>query len=180
MTKKINKLALKLRELGEKSDYKGQGETFIKESGVMFEIVKAIPQISPNWAKDGKHGTCYSVTIARPKITATTSAVTKFDSIDNVDRRGWIEKKIQFFFWNSIAEKEAGQNSAIGERKPTAYSILAGLYTQVDTFENFCSDFGYSPDSRTAERTYNEIRELNSKLESVFTVEQLEAIAEIA
>lgn len=175
-----NTLAIKIRELGEQGNYKGQGETFLKETGVLFETIKAVPQLSPRWAKDGKHGTCYSVTIAKPKKTATESAVTKWDSIDDIDKRGWIENKIQFFFWNSIAEKEKSEQRLSFSDKPKAYTVLAGLYTRADSFEDFCGDFGYSVDSRQAEVTYNEVRELNAKLESIFTPEELEALQEIA
>ena len=41
---------------------------------------------------------------------------------------------------------------------PTAYDVLACL-TKNDpgTFEDFCSDFGYDQDSRTAEKTYKAV-----------------------
>lgn len=169
-------IALKVRELGELQDYKAQAEYLLKISGVLLEIVKAVPQLAPRWAKDGKHGTCYSVTLARLKEKPQEGAY-----IGRIaDMRGHIAKEIQFFFWNSIAAKEAGRNSAIGEKKPNGYDILAGLYSPVGSFEDFCANFGYSEDSREAEKTFHEVCELNKKIESIFTPEELEALQEIA
>ncbi len=171
-----NVLALHLRELGEKNDYRGQANAFLTETGVLMEIVRAVPQISPRWAKDGKHGTCYSVTLAKLREKPQEGAY-----IGNIaDNRGHIAKEIQFFFWNSIAAKEAALNgSALGEKKPSAYDVLAGLYNQADNFEEFCANFGYSEDSREAEKTYQEVGELNAKLGSIFTVGEIAAMSEI-
>lgn len=51
-----------------------------------------------------------------------------------------------------------GQSIAAGAKEPTMYDVLACL-TKYDpgTFENFCSDFGYNTDSRSAERTYKAV-----------------------
>ncbi len=49
-----------------------------------------------------------------------------------------------------------GQSIQAGAKEPTMYDILTCL-TKYDpgTFENFCGDFGYDEDSRSAEKTYN-------------------------
>lgn len=160
-------LAEKIRELGDNGQYNEQAETFLKECGVLYEARKAVPQLSPDWAQDGKHGIHWSITLAK---LATPL-------IDEM--RGHIETKCTFSFWDSIANKEKAEHSAIGSRKPRAYDVLASLYTPVESFEDFCAEFGYSEDSRTAERIYNEILALNKKLAKVFTPEQLEAMQEI-
>ena len=51
-----------------------------------------------------------------------------------------------------------GQSLADGSKEPTLYDILACL-TKYDpeSFENFCSEYGYDSDSRTAERTYKAV-----------------------
>jgi len=51
-----------------------------------------------------------------------------------------------------------GQSIAAGAQDPTMYDVLACL-TKYDpgTFENFCSDYGYDTDSRSAERTYKAV-----------------------
>lgn len=41
---------------------------------------------------------------------------------------------------------------------PTEYDVLACLTkNEVGTFENFCSEFGYDTDSRTAKKTYKAV-----------------------
>lgn len=51
-----------------------------------------------------------------------------------------------------------GQSIAAGSEQPTMYDILTCL-TKYDPqdFENFCSEFGYDTDSRSAEKTYKAV-----------------------
>ncbi len=171
-----NMLAIKVRELGELNEYKRQAEHLLHIARVQLSIVKAVPQLSPRWAKGKEHGTCYTVALGKMPELWTLN---KYEQASEVIER-LATKKIQFFFWNSIAAKEAGRNSMTGEKKPSAYDVLAGLYMPVSNFKDFCGNFGYSDDSREAEKTYNEVIELNEKLESIFTPEELEALQEIA
>lgn len=78
--------------------------------------------------------------------------------------------------------------SALTE-EPTAEEVLNSLaidgsvYLNNNSFEDFCSDFGYDEDSRTAEKTYNTIIKQAEKTEKflgkelfnqlVYDVEQL-------
>lgn len=51
-----------------------------------------------------------------------------------------------------------GQSIYNGAKEPTNYEILACLQKyEVGTFEDFCKDFGYSEDSRVAEKTYKAV-----------------------
>ena len=76
-------------------------------------------------------------------------------------------------FWDSIHNTQRNN-------KPTEYDILACL-TKYDpgTFEEFCSDYGYDEDSRTAEKIYIAVVREYKQLERIFTTEQLEELAEI-
>ena len=78
-----------------------------------------------------------------------------------------------FDFWDSLYNKEH-------KKKPNAYDVLACM-TKCDpgTFSNFCSDFGYDKDSRTAERIYFAVQEEYSNLCRIFTAEQMEALTDI-
>lgn len=166
---KANKLAEQIRALGEQSMYQIQAETLLQSAGVLFEARQAIPQMSPRWAKDGEHGIQWSITLA--KLKEKPQAEQYIGTVEQM--KNHIEKKIQFFFWDSIANKEK-------TKKPQGYDVLANLYNQFgDTFEDFCANFGYSTDSREAEATYKEVEALNRKLESIFTAEELEALLEI-
>jgi hypothetical protein len=63
---------------------------------------------------------------------------------------------------------------------PTAYDVITCLQKyDVGTFENFCGDFGYDEDSRTAERTYKAVVEEYEALSNMYTPEELEEMQEI-
>ena len=63
---------------------------------------------------------------------------------------------------------------------PSVYDVLACL-SKCDpgTFEDFCSDFGYDDDSRTAERVYFAVQKEYTQLTRIFTPGQMEELAEI-
>ena len=51
-----------------------------------------------------------------------------------------------------------GQSINEGSNEPTMYDVIACLTKyDVGDFENFCGEFGYDIDSRTAERTYKAV-----------------------
>lgn len=62
-----------------------------------------------------------------------------------------------------------GQSIAEGGEEPTMYDVLTCLTKyDVGTFENFCSEFGYDTDSRTAERTYKAVCKEYAAVERLF------------
>jgi len=65
-------------------------------------------------------------------------------------------------------------------KAPTAYDVLACL-TKYDpgTLENFCSDFGYDTDSRSAEKTYNAVKDEYQNVSMLFTDAEIEQLQEI-
>jgi hypothetical protein len=51
-----------------------------------------------------------------------------------------------------------GQSINAGAEEPTMYDVLTCLQKyEVGSFEDFCSEFGYDTDSRTAEKTYKAV-----------------------
>lgn len=76
--------------------------------------------------------------------------------------------------------KQANEFLKKAAAQPNAYDVLACI-TKYDpgTFENFCSEFGYDEDSRTAERIYFAVQKEYSQLARIFTPEQLEEMQEI-
>ena len=154
-------------------DYEKQAQEFLRTANATLVVEIAVPQLSPRWAKDGKYGIQYSVTLAKMKTDYTPN---KYETTKEAQAR-FAEKTVQFFFWDSIANKEKANHGI--SAKPKAYDILAGLYNQTDSFQDFCSNYGYSEDSREAYATYEEVKALNAKIESIFTPEQLEALQEI-
>lgn len=64
--------------------------------------------------------------------------------------------------------------------KPSEYDILSCLTTyDPDTFENFCSEFGYDTDSKKAEKTYNAVKDEFMNLCALFNDSELDLLREI-
>lgn len=63
---------------------------------------------------------------------------------------------------------------------PTAYDVLTCL-TKSDpgTFENFCSEYGYDTDSRSAVRTYKSVRKEWNAVSKLFSDKEIEQLQEI-
>jgi len=64
--------------------------------------------------------------------------------------------------------------------KPTEYDVLACL-TKHDpnTFEDFCSEFGYDEDSKKAEKVYNAVVNEYNNVAMLFNEDEIEVLAEI-
>lgn len=81
----------------------------------------------------------------------------------------------RFIFYQSRNE-----STGTGAKPPKAYDVLAGITNyEVGTFENFCSDFGYDTDSRSAYKTYKAVMKEWKNVELLFTPEQIELLREI-
>ena len=65
-------------------------------------------------------------------------------------------------------------------KSPSEYSILSCL-TKYDpeSFENFCSEYGYDEDSRTAERTYNAVVKEWQNVCMIWADDEIEELREI-
>jgi hypothetical protein len=62
-------------------------------------------------------------------------------------------------------------------KEPDLYSVLSCLQKyEVGTFEDFCSDFGYDNDSRTAEKTYKAVVKEFKGMENLFNSDELELL----
>jgi len=76
----------------------------------------------------------------------------------------WDEQQSRTVFRVKLSRKgksytfEFGQSIAAGNEDPTMYDILTCL-TKYDpeSFDNFCSEYGYDTDSRKAEKTYKAV-----------------------
>lgn len=81
--------------------------------------------------------------------------------------------KYSFNFGQSINGTNSGEI-------PTAYDILACIekYPVYD-FTEFCADYGYDLDSRTAYKIYKSVKREWENINKLFTEEQLEQLREI-
>ena len=135
------------------SAYEAQAQKFLKDFGISFKAAR-VNRKSPLWSKAGEpHGDHYRVTLKR-----------------------WDGPSISFDFWGSIADAERGNPL-------TAYGVLAcisGDYYTPETFEDFCSDYGYDQDSRTAEQTFKHADKFAKKLRDFFSEREAERLSEIS
>jgi hypothetical protein len=65
-------------------------------------------------------------------------------------------------------------------KAPTMYDVLTCLQKyDVGTFDDFCSEFGYSEDSRKAEKTYKAVLEEYNAMRLLFSDEELQILSYI-
>ena len=82
---------------------------------------------------------------------------------------------ITFNFGQSIADTEKGE-------KPTAYSVLASLSGDITCpydFKEFCGEYGYDEDSRTAERIFKKVSKFAERLSNFFSEDEKEDLLKI-
>ena len=73
-----------------------------------------------------------------------------------------------------------GQSIAAGNTPPTMYDVLTCLEKyEVETFEDFCSSYGYDTDSRTAEKIYKAVVKEYKGMLRVCGTDVLEEMQEI-
>jgi hypothetical protein len=72
---------------------------------------------------------------------------------------------------------EFGQSIANGSQEPTLYDVLTCLQKyDVGSFEDFCGEFGFDEDSRTAEKTYKAVVKEFEAMERLFNSDELEVL----
>jgi hypothetical protein len=120
----------------------------------------------PAEGKDGKPWECYAWRVSFARQVRHPAGVT-FDYFCGLahatkPRTSWQQPK-------AIAPTAAD----------VLYSLTLDAQAGTETFADFCDNYGYDQDSRRAERTYFECQDIDRKLRTVFTREQLDALAEL-
>jgi hypothetical protein len=134
------------------SEYDKQAQDFITEHSLKIRLTFLGEQIN-KWDDQNY----------RPKYKVT------------ITRKGGIGKKLTFTFWDSIANYEKG-------KEPSAYSILTCLSSDLNTpstFEDFCSEFGYSDDSIKAKAIFRLCLKQTTKIRNFFTITELGELSSI-
>lgn len=168
------------------TDYNKQATDFLQATGTTLQVVETVPQIPAQW--DSSHNDrhiSYSVTLKNKNHSYTFNFwgsendynTTRLER-NSTELRKVLKENGQLF--SSCATNEQIKKKLHDIVTPTAYDILACLSPMYeDTFEDFCSAFGYDTDSRTAEDTYKRCIEQDRQLHKLFTHEELEQLAEI-
>jgi len=146
------------------TDYDKQASDFLTSNGIKFRATLSDTK-TPAWSDNGKHGHHYRVTLSK----------------HGTNHQGqWVRwntpKRLTFDFWSSIADAEKGVKTV------SPYSVLACIsgdaYTP-ETFKDWCSEFGDSPDSIKALQTFRRCSAFAKRLRAFFTEAELEQLQEI-
>lgn len=86
-------------------------------------------------------------------------------------------KSFSFDFWGSIMNPDIKNNQ---ENVFAFYCVLSDGLSAKDSFEDFCDNFGYDSDSRTAERIYKACKKSLTKIDRVFDCDLYDLINEIS
>lgn len=168
-----------------KNEYTEQAKKFLQDAGATIKIEFQGRAINTMW-KEKQLRNLYAVTITTPRGSYTFNF---WDSLHNTEltqmtverytikylRRHWEDMN---YYEQVKAQKELAKKQK--EARPDCYDVLACL-TKYDpgTFEDFCAEYGYDEDSRTAERIYIAVQNELANLKRIFDPEQLEAMQEI-
>lgn len=150
-------------------EYIKQATEFLQKTHAKMKIEYVGLAVNKEW-KEKEKRCLYEITLTSPR----GSMIFNFwDSIRNTKIR-----TMPFEAYNVQANKElaAKKKAAV----PSVYDVLACLQKyDPGTFEDFCSDYGYDEDSRTAERIYFAVQKEYTQLASLFTPEQMEELTKI-
>lgn len=132
-----------------KTEYDIQAEAFLEKHAIQFEHSEPCARDSFRPPDKCYH---YEVTPSKPG------------------------KSVSFPFQASINDYHNGI------RRLRLYDVLSCLSVDVSidgTFEDFCADFGYNTDSRSALDLYLKCQEQSSKLRRFFTAQEINDLEEI-
>lgn len=169
------------------NEYIKQADNFLKKANATIKIDFVGVAVNKDWEEQkNQKRNLYEVTLTSPR----GSMIFNFwDSIYNTEIKRttlaeYVEKRYKYSFdvlsysEKLTAKKELKEKKA--EATPNSYNVLACM-TKYDpgTFEEFCSEYGYNEDSRTAEKIYFAVQKEYTQLARLFTAEQIEDLREI-
>lgn len=167
------------------SEYTEQAENFLKKHNLTFRAV-FVGEDCPQWCEDAKkgnllvpgtfprknhiHGSHWRLTLSREGKGHFT--VDFWDS--------YADAKIRSLGTQAYRRGESTPFDELADQQPTAYDMLAAVTkSEPGTFEDFCSDFGYDEDSRSAERVYQAVVKEYRMVSTFFTADELAEAQEI-
>lgn len=145
------------------NEYTKQANDFLlkTQSEISKQLIGNISHFDDD-IKNGITRPVYNIVIRRTRLLKTKDGKSYYKPV-----------AYSFKFGDSIANMQDGKT-------PTNYDILACLTKyNPSTFENFCSEYGYNTDSRQALKTYKAVKAEYKGLRTIYTLKELEAMADI-
>jgi len=131
-------------------NYEKQAQDFLQSCGAKLET--KFLYHGQYFESDKDTRDVYEVIVSRPG-----KSIWSFKFGQSIANSSKERKRKHAELWNQGKWSESKKYS--GQKHPTAYDILACLQkNDIGTFEQFCGNFGYSTDSRSAERLYFEVQ----------------------
>lgn len=167
------------------NEYLKQALDFLEKAKASIKIDFSGVVTNKEWKENAKRN-LYNVTITTPlgSINFDFWGSIYNTEITTMTIEEYAKKRFKCQYGYLTSTDKAKARKELKEKKataaPTAYDILACL-TKYDlgTFEEFCCEFGYDEDSKTADRIYIEVIKEYKQLERIFTTEQMEELREI-
>lgn len=151
------------------NEYIKQATDFLQKTHTKMKIEYVGLAVNKEW-KEKEKRCLYEITLTSPRGSMSFDF---WDSIRNTEI-----KTMPFDAYNMQANKKlaAKKKAAV----PSVYDVLACLQKcDPGTFEDFCLDYGYDEDSRTAERIYFAVQKEYTQLTRLFTPDEMDELAEI-
>ena len=179
-----------------KSEYDIQAETFVKETNL--NIKKIYTGHRFYFPGDKERRACFTIIVIRGNKSITFdygNSIFKSYMIKNWDNEKVISRKAyRPLNQRDLALKEVNEDlKRLGpgryklltesETAPSDYTILATMAMESqcpDTFEDFCSDYGYDLDSITARDIFLKSLKIASDIKRLFNDEELDLLREIS
>lgn len=168
-----------------KNEYTEQAEKFLQDANATMNIDFQGRAINTAW-KEKELRNLYAITITTPRGSYTFDF---WDSLHNTEItqmtvEQYARKHFRMLYEDMTHSEQKKASAELAkmqkEARPTCYDVLTCLTKyEPGTFEDFCSEYGYDEDSRTAERIYIAVQKEFANLKRIFDPEQLEAMQEI-
>ena len=177
----------------QKTDYNQQAADFLQATGTEFkaEFLKH----AKHFDSDKEARDIYGITLKRGarsyffEFGQSINASGEYQVREHLVNKLWCQqvtggkrclsaKEFKALKWMTGIERDVLKN--VNFSAPSAYDVLACL-TKNDpgTFENFCSEFGYDADSRSAKKTYKEVCDEWKNVAMLFNDEEINELQEI-
>lgn len=167
------------------NEYLKQAVDFFKKANATCKIKFVGLAVNGNW-NETQPRNLYEITLTTPRgemifdfwDSIHNTEISKMTLEEYVVKRWKCDLKSLKYNEKIIASKELKVKKEAA--KPNCYDVLACL-TKHDpsTFENFCCEYGYDEDSRSAVRIYFAVQKEYLQITRIFTPEQLEELQKI-